>query len=457
MLCSGRHGWHAILSRPVVSQSAKEALEDVAAWAQSMQAKQAAEPARGDAALPPPRNMRGNGIAAAASDAPDSAEGLRELGNTAFKGGSFADAEALYTRSLVAAPTAAAYANRAMARLKLQRWAEAEQDCTEALFLDALHVKALQRRGTARRAQGKLFEAACDFDTVARLEPGSKAALKERAEAVAAYERHAGVALHRPEAPIPVRPLFQAQAAVAPVPQQKGIIVDVQGVGEPWHGVREAALAEAPLVLAVSTTAAASPRKQSDAEQRKEPGPKVQGVQRVTMPAATEDSTATERAATDAEPGSEVLTQPAATEEDAATAAAQVALAARPLSAPRTGLEFESAWRRAAGRPEQQLQLLHLVDPTSLAALVKVSLDPQVLSAVAHAALTALLPVDAARAVAYLQRLTEVPRFGLIAMSMRKADKVALARAWDAVLGDSSPTSGAVRAELQRLRCSYGC
>ena len=409
----------------MLSQLAQEAALDVAAWAKSMQAKQAAQPARGDAALPPPRNMRGSGVETAASDAPDSAEGLRELGNTAFKGGSFADAEALYTRSLAAAPTAVTYANRAMARLKLQRWAEAEQDCTEALSMDALHVKALQRRGTARRAQGKLFEAACDFDTVARLEPGSKTALKERAEAVAAYERHAGVALHRPEAPIPVTPL--PHATVVPSPQQKGVILDVQGAGESWADIREAALAEAPLVLAASTTAVSSPRKQrgqSDVEQRKEP---------------------------------DVMTVPAATGEDAVTAAAQVALAARPLNAPRTGLEFESAWRRAANRPEQQLQLLLLVDPASLPALIKASLDPQVLSAVAHAALTALLPVDGTRTVDYLQRLTEVSRFGMVAMSMRKADKAALARAWDAALGGSSSASDAVRAELRRLRGTYDC
>ena len=403
------------------SQSAQEAMTDVAAWARSMQAKPQAQPSGGDAALPPPRNMRGNGVAAvdsSAAEGPDSAEGLRERGNAAFKAGGFADAEALYTRSLAATPTAVAYANRAMARLKLQRWGEAETDCTAALSLDAFHVKALQRRGTAFRAQNKLFEAACDFDTVARLEPGNRAALKERAEAVAAYERQSGVSLPRQQAPILVTPLpLVVQPAAPPSPQQKGVIIDVQGCGEPWEDLRDATLAEAPLVLA------ASPRKQSGAEHRKEPGSPV----------------------------------PAATAEDATAAAALAALAARPLSAPRNGLEFESAWGRAAERPDLQLQLLQLVDPASLPGLVKASLNTQVLSAVAQAALAVLLPVDAARAVAYLERLTAVQRFGMLAMAQRSADKAALGRAWDAALSDSSPASDAVKADLQRLRGKFEC
>jgi hypothetical protein len=51
-----------------------------------------------------------------------------------------------YSSSLALAPTCLAYANRAMAELKLGQFREAEADCTQALRLDPLYVKAYQRR-----------------------------------------------------------------------------------------------------------------------------------------------------------------------------------------------------------------------------------------------------------------------------------------------------------------------
>lgn len=50
-------------------------------------------------------------------------------------------------------------ANRAMAFLKLQRYEEAEEDCSRAVRLDDSYSKAFARRGTARAALGKLEEA----------------------------------------------------------------------------------------------------------------------------------------------------------------------------------------------------------------------------------------------------------------------------------------------------------
>jgi hypothetical protein len=47
--------------------------------------------------------------------------------------------------------SAVAYANRAMAFLKQAKYEAAEADCTAALALEPQYVKALSRRGTARR------------------------------------------------------------------------------------------------------------------------------------------------------------------------------------------------------------------------------------------------------------------------------------------------------------------
>ena len=71
-------------------------------------------------------------------------------------------------RSIEVQTNCVAHANRAMAYIKLGRFKEAEQDCTAALTLDALYLKAWQRRATAKRAQNKLPEAASDFEEALR-------------------------------------------------------------------------------------------------------------------------------------------------------------------------------------------------------------------------------------------------------------------------------------------------
>lgn len=84
--------------------------------------------------------------AATGGAAPTSAEGWKDAGNAAFKRGQHREAVDCYTRSLELQPSCLAFANRAMARLKLGQAAEAEADCSEALGLDAMYVKAYQRR-----------------------------------------------------------------------------------------------------------------------------------------------------------------------------------------------------------------------------------------------------------------------------------------------------------------------
>jgi Meckel syndrome type 1 protein len=78
--------------------------------------------------------------------APTSAEGWKDAGNAAFKRGQHREAADCYTRSLELQPTCLAFANRAMARLKLGQAAEAEADCSQALDLDPLYTKAYLRR-----------------------------------------------------------------------------------------------------------------------------------------------------------------------------------------------------------------------------------------------------------------------------------------------------------------------
>ena len=71
---------------------------------------------------------------------------------------------------------AAALNNRAQARLKLGRWAEAEADASAVLSQEAANVKALLRRAAARKEQGRADEAAADWRAVLAAEPRNKEA-----------------------------------------------------------------------------------------------------------------------------------------------------------------------------------------------------------------------------------------------------------------------------------------
>ena len=71
-------------------------------------------------------------------------------------------------RSLLKHPSAAAFANRAMVRLKKDDFEGAQEDSSAALELDPMHIKSWQRRGTARRMLGMLLEAAQDFEEALR-------------------------------------------------------------------------------------------------------------------------------------------------------------------------------------------------------------------------------------------------------------------------------------------------
>ena len=80
------------------------------------------------------------------------AEECKEDGNAAFKAGDYLQAVELYTQAHKSEPRIAIYLlNRAMALLKLNRFHEAELDCTAVLRKHRCNAKALWRRAKARR------------------------------------------------------------------------------------------------------------------------------------------------------------------------------------------------------------------------------------------------------------------------------------------------------------------
>ncbi|KAI8803143.1 hypothetical protein BJ742DRAFT_830657 [Cladochytrium replicatum] len=99
----------------------------------------------------------------------------KEKGNLLFKKGSYNKAATCYGNAMKLDPTNPILpTNRAMAYLKLERYDDAEKDCTTALALDPKSVKALWRRGIARRELGRSDEARKDLELALVLEPSNK-------------------------------------------------------------------------------------------------------------------------------------------------------------------------------------------------------------------------------------------------------------------------------------------
>ena len=111
---------------------------------------------------------------------PTDAELWKDRGNIAFSAKNYAQAKKDYTQSIALQPTCLAYANRAMAELKLEEYSATEADCTTAIALDAAYTKAYLRRAAAAKQLGKLLQATEDYEHALRLEPTSKAILADR-------------------------------------------------------------------------------------------------------------------------------------------------------------------------------------------------------------------------------------------------------------------------------------
>jgi len=129
----------------------------------------------------------------------------KEKGNECFKAGEFDDAARFYSKSIDFLPEnskdAKPFANRAMAFLKLERFEEAEKDCTTAIELDPVFIKCYARRGMARHRRGKYLDAISDFEYALHLEPNNSSFSSLLAASRKKYNQVGGIGSERHDAP----------------------------------------------------------------------------------------------------------------------------------------------------------------------------------------------------------------------------------------------------------------
>ncbi|KAK9919971.1 hypothetical protein M0R45_028541 [Rubus argutus] len=326
---------------------------------------------------------------------PDAAS-EKELGNEYFKQKKFKEAIDCYARSIALSPTAVAHANRAMSYIKIKRFQEAEDDCTEALNLDDRYIKAYSRRATARKELGKLKESYEDAEFALRLEPHNQEIKKQYAEAKSLYEK---------------RILQKASGALKNSEQEMHKLgkLDTKVNG---HSIQ----------------------------------PVSSSTQR-TEKTAVEDHT--KRTNTSGKQASKVSVQELASR---AASRAKV-LAAESITPPTSAYQFEASWRGLSGDRALQAKLLKAISPSALPQIFKNALTVHILVDIIKCVTTFFID-EMDLAVNILENLTEVPRFDTLIMFLSSTDKADLAKIWDEVFyNEATPIEFAEK--LDNLRTKY--
>uniref|UniRef100_A0A803KMY2 RNA-polymerase II-associated protein 3-like C-terminal domain-containing protein n=1 Tax=Chenopodium quinoa TaxID=63459 RepID=A0A803KMY2_CHEQI len=313
----------------------------------------------------------------------------KDLGNEYFKQKKFNEAIDCYSRSIALSPTAVAYANRAMSYLKIKRFQEAEDDCTEALNLDDRYIKAYSH-----------------VEFALRLEPQNEDLKKQRSEVKsllekAIFAKAAGTATRAAPSVKEVKSKVDANRHEKPVlsasERSKKSVVDVL-----------------PDIIRLPANKSADSgntviKSKSYGEKN---GKKVSALHEVT-PGNTQLKN-------DTSGKKELGISVQALASRAASRAREEA--AKKISTPNSAYQFEVTWRGFCGDRSLQAQLLKVTQPDALPQIFKNALTAPLLIDIVKCIATFFIE-ETELAVKYLENLTKIPRFDMIIMCLSPADK----------------------------------
>ncbi|WVZ96080.1 hypothetical protein U9M48_041762, partial [Paspalum notatum var. saurae] len=379
----------------------------------------------------------------------------KEQGNEYFKQKKFAEAIECYSRSIGLSPTAVAFANRAMAYLKLRRqvtcrislhlmlcihflcfcckFKEAEDDCTEALDLDDRYIKAYSRRITARKELGKLKEAMDDAEFAISLDPNNPELRKQYSEIKTLHmekmAKKGSVPAKRAVSEIDKKDITSHPPTIS----QKNTFMEVDSPVRAPMEIRES-------VEGRSNGGSGSIVNDNIIQSYHG---KLQFYLYNRMYLQYRDA--------NHKPGPEVSVQ------DLASRAASLYMAStvKNIKTPKTAYDFEVSWRALSDDTDQQIQLLkQSIPPASLPEIFKNALSAPFLIDIVKCAAT-IFRDDAALAVSILENLAQVPRFDLIIMCLSSMHKSELRKIWDQVFLAAEKASADQMEALRRLRGKY--
>ncbi|XP_057424136.1 uncharacterized protein LOC130717792 isoform X2 [Lotus japonicus] len=352
-------------------------------------------------------------------DVPDAAS-EKDLGNEFFKQKKFKEAIDCYSRSIALSPTAVAYANRAMALIKLRRFQEAEDDCTEALNLDDRYIKAYSRRATARKEVGKFKGSMEDADFALRLEPNNQEIKKQYADAKSLYDNEN---------------LRKVSGAL------RSTVQGTQKVGKSETKVNGGSI---PSISHVTQKSGPAEVHQTKGNERQVPAKESLLMEIDNRDTKARNSTQGQgNGSKEGSTSSNSLEQrnhrarkpeiKASVQELASRAASRaLAEAAKNITPPTTAYQFEVSWKGFSGDLVLQTRLLKATSPPELPKILKNALSSTLLIEIIKC-VASFFTEDMDLAVSFMENLTKVPRFDMIAMCLPSADKNDLCKIWDEV------------------------
>ncbi|XP_043722979.1 RNA polymerase II-associated protein 3-like [Telopea speciosissima] len=352
----------------------------------------------------------------AEENSPDAAS-EKELGNEYFKQKKFKEAIDCYSRSIALSPTAVAFANRAMACLKMKRFVEAESDCSEALNLDDRYVKAYSRRATARKELGKYKASMEDSEFALRLEPHNQELKKQYNEAKGLYERD----------------ILKKAATVVKNSIQGAPQVEVKG--DLWSG------------HLVSNTS-----QKIELDHNKEKNVKAPDItmRNGSSSEGQEPDGSQEHVSLSSTAESAKQFRMSVQELASRAASRAVAGAAKNITPPKSAYQFEISWRGLSGDRALQARLLKGVSPMTLPQLFKNTLSAPILIDIIRCIATFFM-TETELAVQFLNNLIKVARFDMIIMCLSASDRADMQKIWCEVFS----TDGKYAEILRKLQLKY--
>ncbi|CDY39003.1 BnaC01g27300D [Brassica napus] len=380
----------------------------------------------------------------------------KEQGNEYFKQKKFNEAIDCYSRSIALSPNAVAFANRAMAYLKLKRLAEA--DCTEVLNLDDRYIKAYSRRATARKQLGMIKEAKEDAEFALRLEPESQELKKQYADIKSLLEkeiieRATGAMQSTAEELLKTAGLEKKTKT----PNTEMKMMKTQGAktngdtARPVSGSKEVSgkkliesvQPEYSVVLSslkfLSLSKPSCKNFESLSHKTCHVNFFVFFSKKMTLKSEGYEKEAKSYGINGTQPsgsGNQVSRKlelkPSVQELAARAASLAMAEVSKNVRVPKSAYEFENSWRSFSGDRALQTQLLKVTTPSSLPQIFKSALTSPVLFDIIKC-VASFFNEDMDFAVKYIENLTKVPRFNMIAMCLTSTEKNELLKIWEDV------------------------
>ncbi|VAH01747.1 unnamed protein product [Triticum turgidum subsp. durum] len=339
----------------------------------------------------------------------------KEQGNEYFKQKKFAEAVECYSRSIALSPTAVAFANRAMAYLKLRRFEAAENDCTEALNLDDRYVKAYSRRITARKGLGKLKEAMDDAEFAVSVDANNPELRKQYSEIKALLMERSSVQAKHTISEFDKAGDRKNITSHAPSDPQKDSFMEVDPPGRAAAGIRELSGGASKGGSGVSLK---DNNMQQSRDAKQKPGPEI-SVQELASRAASR----------------------------------YISNTVKSVKTPKTAYDFEVSWRAISDDLTQQIQLLKSIRPERLPEIFKDALSSAFLIDIVKCT-ASIFRDDAVLAVSILENLAKVSRFDLIIMCLSPMHKSELRKIWSQTFLVETASPDQVEA-LRRLQAKY--